>query len=149
MENEKYTMIYKIKHNYYIIRILGEEFVRNNKNKGKLIYKNKKYLLKTLFKFKDIIKDRLKIQILLSKDCCNKSFMFKDCISLTEIKIENNSENILFNDKNSLYIERKNNIEKHVYNNLIDYLNNNSQNKLYNYSKLNVKIFVMNEIFSN
>ena len=149
MENEKYTMIYKIKHNYGCIRILGKRFVRNNKNKGKIIYKNKKYPLKTLFKFKDIIKNKSKIQILINKDCCNKSFMFKDCISLTEIKIENNSENILFNDKNSLYIERRNNLNKHEYNNLFDYLNNNSQNKLYNCSKWNIKISAMNEIFSN
>ena len=69
MTDEKYTMIYKINKNYSCIRILGEEFVKNNKNKGKLIYKNKKYSLTSLFKLKNIINDKLKIQSLLNKDC--------------------------------------------------------------------------------
>ena len=106
MKNEKYTMIYEIKYNYTSFRILGEEFIRNNKNKGQLIYKNKKYSLKSYFKLKDIIKDRLNIQILLNKDCCNRSSMFKDCIFLTEIKIENNREDIFFNYKSNLYTEK-------------------------------------------
>ena len=80
MENKKYTMINEIKHNLDLdfIRILGEGFVKNNGNKGKIIYKNKKSFLKSLFKLEDIIKHKLKIQILLNKDCCNKSLMFKD-----------------------------------------------------------------------
>ena len=140
MENEKYTMIYEIKQNYDFIRILGEEFVRNNKNKGKLFYKNKKYPLKSLFKFGDNIKDNLKIQILLNKDCCNKSFMFKDCSFLTEIKIENIREDM---NKNNLYIEKRHDIENHNSNKINGYLQN------INLFKLNIKISAMNEIFSN
>ena len=59
MENEKYTIIYEYNQNYDIIRILHEIFLRNNKKKGKVIYKNKKYFLKSFFQLKDIIKDRL------------------------------------------------------------------------------------------
>ena len=33
MENEKYVMFYQIHLNNNILRILGEEFVKNNKNK--------------------------------------------------------------------------------------------------------------------
>ena len=49
-----------------VIRILDKYFIKNNKNKGKLIYKNKKYELKEYFeeidggcKDKDIIKLKL------------------------------------------------------------------------------------------
>ena len=52
MENEKYTIIYEYNQNYDIIRILHEIFVRNNKKKGKVIYKNKKYFLKSFFHLK-------------------------------------------------------------------------------------------------
>ncbi len=41
MEMEKYIMIYETKKNANI-RILSEEFVRNYRNKGKIIYKNKR-----------------------------------------------------------------------------------------------------------
>ena len=41
MEMEKYLMIYEIDKDQNIIRVLGEEFARNNKNKGIMIYKNK------------------------------------------------------------------------------------------------------------
>ena len=146
MENEKYAMIYEINRKYDFKRILGEEFVRNNKNKGKMIYKNKKYPLKSLFQLKDIINDRLKIQILLSKDCSNKSFMFKDCIFLTEIKIANNRKYI---NKKNLYNEKRNYIVNHNYNNIDDYLQKINRNKFNNYLKCNIKISAMNEIFSN
>jgi len=131
MEIEKYTMIYENKRNYDFMRILGEEFVRNNKNKGRMIYNNKKYSLKGLFRLKDILDNKLKINILLYNDCCNRSFMFRDCLFLTGIKIENNRKYI---NKNN---EKKNYIENHNSNNINDY------------SKWKIKISAMNEIFSN
>ena len=54
MEMEKYLMTYEIDKDQNDIRVLGEEFVRNNKNKGFMIYKNKKYSLKGLFQPFDI-----------------------------------------------------------------------------------------------
>ena len=45
-------MYFEINQNNNIIRILGEEFVRNNKNKGKIAYKNKIYSLQGLFPLK-------------------------------------------------------------------------------------------------
>ena len=38
MENEKYSMVHEIS-----IKILSEEFDRNDKNEGKLLYKNQAY----------------------------------------------------------------------------------------------------------
>ena len=79
MEFERYKLIYEIMKKNNALRILGEDFVKNNKNKGRIIYKNKKYSLKGLFKSKDINSEKLKIKMILSKDCHNKSCMFKNC----------------------------------------------------------------------
>ena len=61
MEVEKYKLIYENKENINITRILGEEFVRNNKNKGNLIYNNKKYPLEGLYPLKNNENNNLKI----------------------------------------------------------------------------------------
>ena len=47
MEFEIYEMIYKIGKDIKDLRILGDIFVKNNKNKGKLIINNKKYPIKS------------------------------------------------------------------------------------------------------
>ena len=107
MENERYIMYFEINQNNNIIRILGEEFVRNNKNKGKIAYKNKKYSLQELFPLKNELNDKLKIQILLNKNCYNKSYMFKDCSSLLKIKFYKdiyNNDNLLLGEKDNLYL---------------------------------------------
>ena len=148
MENEKYTLFFQIKNNINKIRLLGEEFVRFNKNKGKLLYKNKIYSLKDLFDLKDIINDKFKIKILLSKDCSNKSYMFKNCSLLIQIKYENNINNIediIFDETNYLY-DASNKYTK-IYNQNENIKNIN--NKENNYFKKNFKITAMNEIFSN
>ena len=43
---EIYIMTYKIENDQKKLKLLGEEFVKNNKNKGKLIINNKKVSLK-------------------------------------------------------------------------------------------------------
>ena len=45
-------MIYRMDKNKDNIRILGEKFVKNNVNKGKLIINNKKLKLKNFLKLK-------------------------------------------------------------------------------------------------
>ena len=145
MENEKYIMFYEIQENNDFIRILGEEFVRKNKNKGKIIYKNKKYYLRGLFKLKNVIEGNLKILIALSKDCYNKSFMFKDCLSLIQIKFKDNfynREDISFKEKNKLLMELNHSEETEN----IRSIDNNIENDFF---KWNTKISSMNEIFSN
>ena len=146
MENEKYVMFYQIHLNNNILRILGEEFVKNNKNKGKIIYSNKKYHLLGLFKLKNIMNNTLKIQMLLNKGCCNKSFMFKNCSTLSLIKFNNNcyrKEEILFS-----FICKSGeelNKDKEIYN----YSENIIYNKEIDNYKRKTKISSMNEIFSN
>ena len=168
MENEKYKLIFDVNKKSNIIKILGEEFVRNNKNKGKIIYNNKIYPLQELFQFKNNMNNSLKIKMILSKDCYNKSCMFKDCSSLIHIKFKNkiyNRDDILFNCQNNLYNGQTKNKETNNNNNNVfnyekdffsynTYQNENEQfskslnnlNKDYNW---NTKISIMNEIFSN
>ena len=78
-------MLYKNNKKKDNLKILGEAFVKNNKNRGKIIYKNKKYQLQDLFSINNIKDNRIKIGIILDKNIYNKSFMFKDCKSLLEV----------------------------------------------------------------
>ena len=57
------------------IRILGNDFVKNNKNKGKLIINNKKYKLKEFINIKEFKKDKIKIYMILSKELSNISHL--------------------------------------------------------------------------
>ena len=74
---ELYKMTYKIEETENNLGIIGEDFVRNNKNKGKLIIENKKYPLKAHFLIKEI--KTKKIRMILIKNIYNKSWMFKNC----------------------------------------------------------------------
>ena len=166
MEVEKYKLIYEVKEKGNIKRILGEEFYKNNYNKEKMIYNNKKIThLRGLFELKNIMNGNLKIKMILSKDCSNKSCMFKDCSSLIQLKFYNNIYNddekdILFDNDNILDFDDNN---KDTNNKNI---NNNDKDKiLFPFSEIemipnlqpnlrkdnlwNAKISVMNEIFSN
>ena len=167
MEKEKYIMIYQSKKNNNMI-ILGKEFVLNNQNKGKLIYKNKKYPLQHSFQLNYIMIDNLKIKMILNKSCYNKSFMFKDCSSLILIKFDNNinnKENTIFNNKKSLnnilyeneenFFNDKNKKDSFSSNNkeynnikiekIKNFNNNNKQLDL----KWDTNISAINEIFAN
>ena len=59
--------------------------MKNNKNKAKVIINNKKYELNELINIKEFTYDKIKINIILSKDISNISHMFKDCSKLLEI----------------------------------------------------------------
>ena len=73
---------------------MGENFCRNNKNKGKLIINNKKSEIKEFINIENINKEQIKIKMLLNNNLYNKSYMFKDCKTLLELKINNNLEYI-------------------------------------------------------
>ena len=83
-------MTYRVKKNKKDnnLKILGDIFVKNNKNKGKLIYKNKRYPLKNFISIEKIKVTELKIKMLLEKDCSNKSSMFSFCDLLLNLKID-------------------------------------------------------------
>ena len=114
MEEEKYTMLYETEENEDNLRILGENFVKNNKSKGKLIFRNQKRALRENIEI-NINSNKVKVKLILNKNIVNKSEMFKDCKFLISfsIKDDDNIENI--KDK---YCEYINNFqeEKSFYN---------------------------------
>ena len=89
MNDEIYILIYSIFKTKKFINILGKEFINNNRNKIKIIYNNKKVPLQSFFSTKEIKGNILKIKMILNKNAYNKSYMFKDCFFLSEIKIFN------------------------------------------------------------
>ena len=95
MEFNIQTMIYIVSGK---LRILGEYFCRNNKNKGKLIINNKKSEIKEFINFENNNKEQIKIKMILNNNLYNKSYMFKDCKTLLELKINNNLEYIEDNE---------------------------------------------------
>ena len=82
---ELYKAIYK-KGQGDNLRILGENYVKNNRNKGFLIVRNKKFHLKEFLPNNDIDKDKIKIKILLMRNINNYNFMFKDCETLETLE---------------------------------------------------------------
>ena len=54
MEVEMYKMTFKISNNANELIILGEEFVKNNKNKGFLIIDNKKIKLNSKYDISNV-----------------------------------------------------------------------------------------------
>ena len=75
MESIKYKLVYK-KYSSNKSDILGKVFVKNNKNKGKLIINNKKYNLSEFITTEDIKSDKIKIVLIVSKDLCKMDYMF-------------------------------------------------------------------------
>ena len=92
MEVEIYKMTYKIKNDENILRILGQDFVKNNRNKGKIIINNKKFILKDIILVNNIKQKKMKM--LLNKNIYNKSFMFKECESLESFFILSNFDDL-------------------------------------------------------
>ena len=61
---DEYIMTYAITKNYNNIKILGKDFVRNNKNKGKIVYNNKKFPLQETINISDLkINGKLQVNI--------------------------------------------------------------------------------------
>ena len=81
--------------NNKIIRVLGEEFIRNNRNKCKFIINNKKCNLIEFIDTSNIKEDEIKIKLILKDDISNKSYMFEDCESLIKFSV-NQSQKINF-----------------------------------------------------
>ena len=108
------------------IRILGHDFVKNNKNKAKLIINNKKYYIKELINNKEFKNDNIKINMILSKDISNISYMFKNCAKLIEIS---NYDDII-NIDDGEYLDCNINNNEDSYENS----NEDNYNNFYNYN---------------
>ena len=92
---KSYIMIYKIENYNKKVRILGKDFVKNNKNKGIIIYNNHKFSLQEFIIINDI-KDIIKVKMILINNISNLSYMFKDCYSLFSFdEIENINDTFL------------------------------------------------------
>ena len=110
---DEYIMTYAITKNYNNIKILGKDFVRNNKNKGKIVYNNKRFPLQETINISDLkINDKLQvnIKIILLKSIKNISCMFENCNSLLQFgeyyedKEDLNLNNINNLNNNNIYI---------------------------------------------
>ena len=60
-DDDIYLMTFKLNKKENNLHILGEEFVRNNINKGKILYQNKRYNLKHIIDQLNLKKAELKI----------------------------------------------------------------------------------------
>ena len=70
------------------LRILGKKFINNNKDKCKIIYKNKEYELKEFFEDIDKNhnnKDLIILELKFNNDITNISYMFSYCKSIIVI----------------------------------------------------------------
>ena len=77
------------------VKILDKSFIKNNRNKCKIIYKNKKYELKEYFE--DIEKnynhkDKIKFKLMFIHNIIDLSYMFYNCNSLISLS-DNNEAN--------------------------------------------------------
>ena len=111
MKIQFYTMIYKIKSNKNKLRILGDEFIENNFNKGTLIINNKKSVLKNEISIKNMKKKELKIKMLLKENLQNRNYMFKNCQYLLSLSINKDNEYENSNKYIDVYGDNNNNIE--------------------------------------
>ena len=98
-KKEKYYFIAKYNSNEKYkekVKILDKEFIKNNKDKCKIIYKNKKYELKEYFEDIDInynIKYPIKIKIIFIHNFIDMSYMFYKCDTLISLS-DNNNKNL-------------------------------------------------------
>ena len=134
MESIKYKLVYK---NYSSNKsdILGKVFVKNNKNKGKLIINNKKYNLSEFITTEDIKSDKIKIVLIVSKDLCKMDYMFYNCNSLLNLSIIDDKENYDDDEPEELLYQFDDFFEYDInYNNKDDHpiYQNNKKNDLEN-----------------
>ena len=116
-------MRYKIKENIDNLRIIGEDFERNNRNKGEIIIKNKKYTLKNILLINNIKLNKIKMNI--SKNIFNKSCMFKECElleSISQLSMDKYKEALNYQGKKIVNENNPHIIESEEKNNLY-YLN--------------------------
>ena len=122
MEKVIYKMIYKIEKTktdgFY--KVLGEEFVENNKDKAKLIINNKIYELSEKIRINNLKNGYfIKVKLIFFNDIFDRSFMFDGCDTLIKIldsQIIKNKFEINLNSNGNLF---NNFITDEKYNNCI------------------------------
>ena len=81
-------------------RIFGKEFVQNNKEKCKMIYKDIEKELKEYYQEFDN-KDLIKFKLKFINNTINMSCMFKECENIESIKFEENNNEINIESNNN------------------------------------------------
>ena len=115
MEVEIYKMRYKLPKNNRTkdnLRILGDNFVNNNENKGNIIINNKKERIKSIISFYNLKKNSIKM--VLTKNIYNMSCIFKDCTLL---------ESFSYKTDKTIKDSNNNNDDFHVISNDINIFN--------------------------
>ena len=87
IEGEEKIIIYKINKNEKKVKIFGKDFVKNNKNKLKIIFEDTEYDLQEEFHLDNsfINKDMLVIKIKGLSFITDMSYMFNNCNSLIDL----------------------------------------------------------------
>ena len=78
------------------VKILDKDFIKKNKYKCKIIYKNKIYELKEYFSYIDISynhKDLIRFKIIFINNIIDMSYMFYNCDQLNSLS-DNNKANL-------------------------------------------------------
>ena len=76
------NMVYSITQLDKNLKIFGEEFVKANKDKCKMVFKAKEQELKSYISVKDMLKDKIKIKLTNVNEITDMSFIFYDCSNL-------------------------------------------------------------------
>ena len=87
MNGEEKIIIYKINKNDKKVKIFGKDFVKNNKNKTRIIYEDTEYDLQEEFNLDKtfIQKDMLVIKLKGISYITDMSYMFNNCNSLIDL----------------------------------------------------------------
>ena len=107
-ENIYFKMIYKI--NLKGTRIFSAKFINENKNKCKILYKNKEYELKEFFEEIDNYdknKEEISFILRINKNITDISHMFYECEALLSITDISNIN--IFNNMDTLNLNNANN----------------------------------------
>ena len=111
--NEEITLLYQLKKDNFknlekeaAIQIFGYEFVKNNKDKCKILYEGKEYELQSSFKYKDINNNHelLEIKLININNITDIRFMFKDCHDLLFLPDIYNINTSKFNSMVGLFV---------------------------------------------
>ena len=87
IKTKKYNfsvLIYNIQSNQDRVKILGNQFVRNNNNICKIVYENNEYNLTEYFDCKNISDNLLKLKLKGINNVIDLSSMFEECSQLSE-----------------------------------------------------------------
>ena len=135
--NDIITIIYKIEKKVIEVRLFGQNFIKNNKDKCKYIYEDKEYELEENFKLSNYDKDKLEIKLKGINNITDMSYMFSWCLSLSSLPDiskwnTSNVTNMSFMFYNCSILSSLPDISKWNTNNVIDmsYMFNNCRSLL-------------------